>query len=175
MVRSGGFDGSRKVPRPTFKSKSCSGANEVKVSLVWSSPKPERTIATAMRRCYSTKPIEGIEAELEEKGPEYWRFLLSKALQDKSLDVLEHYTMTLLLEGVQGDDVCALIVAHPHLRASMLKVGSWLVSLNARTLVELWKDPKSRGFAELAISELNGKGIGLLFNELAFGANKGAS
>ena len=146
----------------------------MKVSLVWSSPHPELTIATAMRRCYSTKPIEEIEAELEQKGSEYWRFLLSKALQDKSLDVLEHYTMTLLLEGAQEDDLRGLIVGHPHLRASVLRTGVWFVSLNARTLLELWKDDRSRGFADLAVSELNSKGVGLLFNELAFGVGKSA-
>ena len=69
------------------------------VSLLWSSPKPEETIAVAMRRCYSTKPIEDIQAELGQKGPEYWKYLLAKAMQDKSLDVLEHFTMTLLAEG----------------------------------------------------------------------------
>ena len=42
----------------------------MKVSLVWSSPSPERTIAVAMRRCYSTKPIEEIQSELEQKGAE---------------------------------------------------------------------------------------------------------
>ena len=33
----------------------------MKVSLVWSSPNPEKTIAVAMMRCYSTKTIEEIE------------------------------------------------------------------------------------------------------------------
>lgn len=147
----------------------------MRVSLVWSSPKPERTIATAMRRCYSTKPIEEIEDELEQKGPEYWRFLLSKALQDRSLDVFEHYTMTLLLDGVNEEELRGLIIGHPHLRATKLSLGAWLISLNARTLVELWKDAKSKAFAEMVVSELNRKSVGALFNELAFGkkANTG--
>ena len=80
----------------------------MQVALVWSSPRPERTIAVAMRRCYSTKPIEEIEIELEQKGPEYWRYLLTKALQDKSLDVLEHFTMAFLLEGAGDADVGSL-------------------------------------------------------------------
>src|SRR2546428_14081519 len=70
----------------------------MKVSLVWHTPNPERTIAVAMRRCYSTKPIEDIEAELEQKGREYWKYLLTRALQDKSLAVFEHYCLELLFE-----------------------------------------------------------------------------
>ena len=54
----------------------------MKDSHVWSSPLPERTIEVAMRRCYSPKTIEEIESELEQKGPEYWMYLLPKAVQD---------------------------------------------------------------------------------------------
>ncbi len=146
----------------------------MRVSLIWSSPNPERTIATAMRRCYSTKPIEDIEAELEQKGSEYWKFLLSKALQDKSLDVLEHYTMTLMVEGAKDDDVCQLLLGHPHIRATLLKEEAWFVSLNARTLVELWKGTASKAFAELVVAELGRREVGSLFNELAFGVRAGA-
>ena len=146
----------------------------MKVSLVWSSPQPERTIATAMRRCYSTKPIEEIEAELGQKGPEYWRFLLTKALQDRSLDVFEHYTMTLLIEDAREDEVNRIVVGYPHVRTTMLKPGLWLMSMNARTLVELWRDAGSRNFADLVVSELSRRSIGVLFNELAFGVKVNA-
>lgn len=141
----------------------------MKVTLVWSSPFPERTIAVAMRRCYSTKVIEDIETELEQKGPEYWKFLLTKALQDKSLDVLEHYTMTLLVEGGDQVQMASLLVDHPYLRATELKGPAWLVSLNARTLVELWNDAGSKNFAESVVSELDSKNVSPLFNGLAFG------
>ena len=146
-----------------------------KISLVWSSPKPERTIATAMRRCYSTKPIEDIEAELELKGPEYWKYLLTKALQDKSLDVLEHFTMTLLVEGADGIEASSVILRYPYLRATRVKGDDWLLSLNARTLVELWKDAETKVFAELIVSELNGKNVSPIFNALAFGERVGAN
>ncbi len=109
------------------------------VTLVWSSPSPELTIAVAMRRCYSTKPIEEIENELEQKGPEYWKYLLTKAMQDKSLDVLEHFTMTFLIEGVQDAEASRLLLSHPYLRVLRLKGDDWLLSLNARSLVELWQ------------------------------------
>jgi hypothetical protein len=147
----------------------------MKVSLVWTSPNPERTIAVAMRRCYSTKVIEDIESELELKGHEYWKYLLSKALQDKSLDVLEHFVMTLLVEGAGEADVGVLTMNFPYLRATHLNVDDWLLTLNARTLVELWRDPRGKSFAGMIVSELDSKGTCPIFNELAFGAKINAS
>jgi len=147
----------------------------MKVSLVWSSPFPEKTIAVAMRRCYSTKPIEDIEAELEQKGPEYWKYLLSKALQDKSLDVLEHFVLTVAVEGAPEADVGLLVRAFPYLRATQLRPSDWLMTLNARTLVELWKDLRGKTFAEMVVSELSHRGVCPIFNQLAFGVNADAS
>jgi thymidylate synthase-like protein len=147
----------------------------MKVSLAWSSPNPERTIAAAMRRCYSTKAIEEIEAELEQKGPEYWKYLLSKALQDKSLDVLEHFVLTLLVEGTEDAEVGALARNFPYLRATRLNEADWLLTLNARTLVELWRDPQSKPFADMIVTELDRRGVCPIFNGLAFGARINAS
>ena len=147
----------------------------MKASLIWASPRPEKTIAIAMRRCYSTKPIEDIEAELEQKGAEYWKFLLTKALQDKSLDVLEHYTMTLVIEGAGEGQVSLLLRSHPYLRAMRLKDEEWLVSLNARSLVKLWNDVGVKAFAESIVSELDSKNASPLFNSLAFGERARAS
>ena len=136
---------------------------------MWSSPAPEKTIAVAMRRCYSTKPIEEIEAELSQKGPDYWKYLLTKALQDKSLDVLEHFTMTFALDDAGDSEVGELARGFPYLRATRLRDGGWLVSFNARTLVELWRDQRGKPFAGLVVSELDGKGVSPIFNEVAFG------
>jgi len=128
-----------------------------------------------MRRCYSTKVIEEIETELEQKGQEYWRYLLTKALQDKSLDVLEHFTMTFLVEGIDQVRMSSIIARHAYLRASWLKNEEWLVSLNARTLVELWNDNDSRPLAESLVSELESENVSPLFNSLAFGERVRAS
>lgn len=147
----------------------------MKVSLVWSSPSPEKTIAVAMRRCYSTKPIEEIESELAQKGPDYWKYLLAKALQDKSLDVLEHFTMTFALGGAGDSEVGELVRGFPYLRVTRLGGYDWLLSLNARTLVELWRDQRGKPFAGLVVSELDGKGVCPIFNEVAFGEKTGAS
>lgn len=142
----------------------------MKVSLVWSSPKPERTIAVAMRRCYSTKPIEEIESELEQKGPDYWKYLLEKAMQDKSLDVLEHYTMTMLVEGSDEAEMGRLVLCFPYLRATKISESDWLLSMNARTLVEMWRDEeRGKKMAQMIIAELDRKGTSPLFNSLAFG------
>jgi Thymidylate synthase complementing protein len=141
----------------------------MRFSLLWSSPMPERTIAAAMRRCYSTKTIEDIETELDAKGTEYWKFLLTKAMQDKSLDVLEHYTMTFILEDLTDNDAGAVAIKFPHLRLTRVKGAKWFLSLNARTLVEMWKDPDYNEFAQLGVKELDTKGVSPLFNKIAFG------
>ncbi len=156
--------------RAVFKlNLSSASERSMKVSLVWSSPKPERTIAVAMRRCYSTKVIEDIETELEQKGAEYWKFLLTKAMQDKSLDVLEHFTMTVLVEGLGEAEVGKLAARFPHFRALRLNEADWLFSMNARTLVELWRDVEGKGFAESVVSELDRMNVSPVFNSLAFG------
>jgi len=147
----------------------------MKVSLAWSSPHPEKTMAVAMRRCYSTKPIEDIEDELEQKGPEYWKYLLGKALQDKSLDVLEHFVVTLAVEGVSQADMGVLTQSFPYLRATHLRLSEWLLTLNARTLVELWKDPRGKPLAEMIVTELSQRGVCPIFSELAFGVKVNAS
>jgi hypothetical protein len=141
----------------------------MKVSLIWSSPNPERTIAVAMRRCYSTKVIEDIETELEQKGPEYWKFLLTKCMQDKSLDVLEHFTMSFLVEDASEVEVSRLVRRFPYMHSARLNEADWLFSVNARTLVELWRDGEGKPFAETVVAELERKQVSPLFNELAFG------
>jgi Thymidylate synthase complementing protein len=141
----------------------------MKVSLVWSSPKPEMTVAVAMRRCYSTKTIEEIESELEQKGAEYWKYLLTKCLQDKSLDVLEHFTLSLLVEGMSEAEAARLVGSFPYSRVSGLGADSWLVSLNARTLVEMWREPTAKQFAESVVSELDSKQVCPVFNQVVFG------
>jgi hypothetical protein len=146
----------------------------MKISVVWSSPFPERTIAVAMRRCYSTKPIEEIEKELEQKGMEYWKYLLTKGLQDKSLDVFEHFTMTLLVEGIGEAEAGALARGFPYMRFGKLNDTDWLLSLNARTLIELWRSETGRKLAESVVSALERDRISPVFDELAFGEGPSA-
>ncbi|MDG7016141.1 MAG: hypothetical protein JRM82_02070 [Nitrososphaerota archaeon] len=141
----------------------------MKVSLVWSSPSPEKTIAVAMRRCYSTKPIEEIESELDKKGREYWKFLLTKALQDKSLDVIEHFTMALVIDELDEAEAGRLSMRFPFVRFMRLHAKSWLVSMNGRTLIEMWRDAASKSFAGAIVAELDAKEVCPLLRSLAFG------
>ena len=122
-----------------------------------------------MRRCYSTKPIEEIESELDQKGQEYWKFLLTKALQDKSLDVIEHFTMTFVLDGLDEVEAGRLAIKFPFIRFMRLPAKSWLVSMNGRTLIEMWRDASSKSFASVVIAELDAKKICPLLQSLAFG------
>lgn len=146
----------------------------MRASLVWSSPSPEKTIAVAMRRCYSTKPIEEIEMELDQKGPEYWKYLLAKSLQDKSLDVIEHFTMTFMIEGAKEDEVGELARAFPHLRFLRAGPDSWLLSMNARTLIEMWRNGPSKKTAEVFVSELGKREVCPALIPLAFGEKSDA-
>ena len=95
-------------------------------------------------------------------------------MQDKSLDVLEHFALTLLLEGAGDSEVGDLVRGFPYLRATRLRRG-WLLSLNARTLVELWRSPAGKGLAGLLVSELEAKEVCPVFNEVAFGVKVHAS
>lgn len=128
-----------------------------------------------MRRCYSTKPIEEIEAELEQKGVEYWKYLLSRALQDKSLDVIEHFTFTLVIEQMDKNEVEPLVLNFPFIRFLSIDKDSWLVSMNARTLIEIWRDLNFRSFAEAIVTEFDRKGICPTFNSSVFGERVRAS
>jgi hypothetical protein len=147
----------------------------VKVSLVWSSPSPEKTIAMAMRRCYSTKSIEEIELELDQRGSEYWKYLLVKALEDKSLDVIEHFTMTFVMKEAKETEVGELARGFPYLRFLRAGSDSWLLTMNARTLIEMWRNGPSKKTAEIFVSELDERGVCPTLIPLAFGERVNAS
>ncbi|HUI87073.1 MAG TPA: FAD-dependent thymidylate synthase [Nitrososphaerales archaeon] len=141
----------------------------MKATLVWSVPKPEKVIAVAMRRCYSTKPIEEIEAELEQKGPEYWKYLMTRALQDKSLDVIEHFVFSVVVDGMPESEAGRLALGFPYVKFLRLGEGRWLVSMNARTLVEIWRGQAFRGLAEAVVAEFDRRDVCPIFNSLVFG------
>jgi thymidylate synthase (FAD) len=71
----------------------------IRVRLLWYTPNPEFTVALAMRRCYSAKPIEELESELTSR-PGYERDLITKALKDKTFDVIEHAVFMFEIEGI---------------------------------------------------------------------------
>ena len=47
--------------------------------------------------------------------------------------------------------------------------------MNARTLIEIWRDPTFRGFAEIIVAELDSKDVCPIFNSLVFGERVRAS
>jgi thymidylate synthase (FAD) len=71
----------------------------MRVKLLWHTPNPEQTVALAMRRCYSSKPIEDLEKEIASK-PGYEKELIAKALRDKTFDVIEHAVFMFEIEGI---------------------------------------------------------------------------
>jgi thymidylate synthase (FAD) len=71
----------------------------MRVKLLWFTPRPEITVALAMRRCYSSKPIEDLEKEILTK-PGYEKELIAKAIRDKTFDVIEHAVFMFEIEGV---------------------------------------------------------------------------
>jgi len=71
----------------------------IRARLLWHTPNPEVIVALAMRRCYSAKPIEELEAELAAR-PGYERDLIAKALRDKTFDVIEHAVFMFEIEGI---------------------------------------------------------------------------
>ena len=165
------------LPSRCFKSNRNGGEHHhiLKASLVWSVPKPEKVIAVAMRRCYSTKPIEEIEAELEQKGPEYWKYLMTRALQDKSLDVIKHFVFSIVIDGMGEDEAGRLALAFPYVRLLHIREGRWLISMNARTLIEIWRGKAFVGFAEAIVEEFDRKDVCPIFNSLVFGERARAS
>ncbi|MDH2899728.1 MAG: FAD-dependent thymidylate synthase [archaeon] len=75
------------------------GKSNMRVKLLWFTPRPEIMVALAMRRCYSSKPIEDLEKEILSK-PGYEKELITKALRDKTFDVIEHAVFMFEIEGV---------------------------------------------------------------------------
>ncbi|MEM3185822.1 MAG: hypothetical protein QXQ39_03960 [Conexivisphaerales archaeon] len=140
----------------------------MRISILWYTPSPEKIISLAMRRCYSTKPVEEILKELDQKGPEYWRHLLELAFRDKSFDVIEHFYLELLVEGLAKADVADLAINFPFMQFTEFKENLWLVLLNARTLIELWYDDNHKYIAESIVREMKNANVAPIFVSVAF-------
>lgn len=141
----------------------------MKATIIWASPEPERTIAVAMRRCYSTKPIDELEKELDEKGMEYFRHLISLAFRDKSLDVIEHFYMEVLLEETNENELFDFVASFPFARFTKIASDVWLLTLNARTLVEAFHRPEGKRLSLKIMESMRFANVGKTFLEIAFG------
>ena len=72
----------------------------MKITLLSHTQNPEFVCALSMRRYYSALPIEKLEAELKEKGPDYIKYLMNRVKEDKSFDIWEHCIFSFEIEGV---------------------------------------------------------------------------
>ncbi len=151
-----------------LKGKDATEFGSLKVSLVWNSPFPEKIVSVAMRRCYSTKPIEEIDAELDQKGIEYMKYLLKRALEDKALDVFEHFRMEFLIENLDETTVNSVLISYPFAHWLRLSGLEWLLAINARTLIEMWRDKETKPFASKLVEVLKEKHVCDAFNQVVF-------
>ncbi|HVP22698.1 MAG TPA: FAD-dependent thymidylate synthase [Conexivisphaerales archaeon] len=87
-----------------------------------------------MRRCYTTKLWEELEKDMETAG--YPQYLTESAFNRLEFDVYEHARSMLRVEGEPGD-LMALVQAHPQVSFTRLESGSFLLSLNLRTMTEM--------------------------------------
>lgn len=70
----------------------------MKVSLVAYTPHPEKIVFLAARLCYSSKPLEALEKEFENRA--YVKSFLSKLIALGHHSVLEHASFTFLIEDI---------------------------------------------------------------------------
>jgi thymidylate synthase (FAD) len=101
------------------------------LKLLWHTPEPERLIGAAMRRCYTTHPIETI---LREVSKEYGEYLAASAFERSEYDVYEHVRVLCLAVG-SDREVLYTLLRHRYIEATPLG-GAWLFSFNLRTAVE---------------------------------------
>jgi len=72
----------------------------MKITLLSYTQNPEFVCALSMRRCYSALPIEKLAEELNQKGPDYIKYLMNRVKEDKSFDIWEHCIFSFEIEGV---------------------------------------------------------------------------
>ena len=87
-----------------------------------------------MRRCYTAKVWEEL---LKDVGvPGYSAYLAESAFRRLEFDVYEHVRSLFRLEA-EPRELLALLQAHPHVSFSDLGGGSFIMSLNLRTMTEM--------------------------------------
>jgi thymidylate synthase (FAD) len=87
-----------------------------------------------MRRCYTTKVWEELTKDVD--APGYAAYLTESAFRRLEFDVYEHVRSLFLVEA-KPEEMLSLLQAHPHVSFSKVGEGSFLVSLNLRTLTEM--------------------------------------
>ena len=135
----------------------------VRVVLVGFEPELERVCAAAMRSCYSAhpgyelftytssdKPLEG------EKVFDHERIsgLLKRSLELGHYDILEHNSITWLVEAEDGD-ILSLMDSSRFFETSRIDSQRWIVTTNLRVLVELARSSSQKPLAKELVETLN--------------------
>lgn len=117
----------------------------MRVVLVGFEPELERVCAAAMRSCYSphpgyelftyTSPDKALEGE-KIFDQERIRGLLKRSLELGHYDILEHNSITWLVEAPEKD-ILSLLDSSKFFETSRVDEERWIVTTNLRVLVEL--------------------------------------
>ena len=103
----------------------------MQLDVLWYTDEPEKKIGVAMRRCYTTYPIETIQ---EEVSREYGEYLVAAAYERYEFDVYEHVRMLCVAKASERE-MLDTILNHRYVEATALD-QKWLLSLNLRTALE---------------------------------------
>lgn len=106
----------------------------MKAELLWFSNDPERLIALAMRRCYTTKVWELLQEDVSTPG--YKEYLTRSAFRRLEFDVFEHVRLLFRVEATPTE-MLHVIQRHPFVSSTELGKGQHLLSMNLRTLTEM--------------------------------------
>jgi len=135
----------------------------VRVQLVSFEPDLERVCAAAMRSCYSphpgyqlfayTSPDKALEGE---KVFDHERIsgLLKRSLELGHYDILEHNSITWLIEADEKD-ILSLLNSSKFFETSRVDQHRWIVTTNLRVLVELARSNEPSSLSEELIATLN--------------------
>jgi thymidylate synthase-like protein len=135
----------------------------VHVELVSFEPDLERVCAAAMRSCYSphpgyqlfayTSPDKALEGE---KVFDHERIagLLKRSLELGHYDILEHNSITWLVEAGE-EDILSLIGSSKFFETSRVDEKRWIVTTNLRVLVELARSKNQTRISKQLVATLN--------------------
>lgn len=132
------------------------------VQLVSFEPDLERVCAAAMRSCYSphpgyqlfayTSPDKALEGE-KVFDAERTTSLLKRSLELGHYDILEHNSITWLVEAGE-EDILSLMNSSKFFETSRVDEKRWIVSTNLRVLVELGRSKTPVALGKELVSTL---------------------
>ena len=135
----------------------------MKVQLVTFESDLERVCAAAMRSCYSphpgyqlfahTSPDKALEGE-KVFDQERISGLLKRSLELGHYDILEHNSITWLVEADEKD-ILSLLNSSKFFETSQVDENRWIITTNLRVLVELARSKDPSILSRELVSTLN--------------------